>query len=35
MDKRRSEEIAANRLRLITPLLNTALDKEKRQQLKE
>jgi putative transposase len=35
MDKRRSEEIAANRLKLITPLLDTGLDKEKYQQLKE
>lgn len=35
MDKRRSEEIAANRLRLITPLLDSTLDKEKINQLKE
>ena len=35
MDKRRSEEIAANRLKLITPLLDSTLDKEKYRQLKE
>ncbi|WHH61614.1 DDE-type integrase/transposase/recombinase [Petroclostridium sp. X23] len=35
MDVKRSEEIAANRLKLITPLLDTALDKDKRQQMKE
>ncbi len=34
MDKRRSEEIAANRLKLITPLLDSTLDKEKINQLK-
>jgi putative transposase len=34
MDKRRSEEIAANRLKLITPLLDSTLDKEKFNQLK-
>lgn len=34
MDKRRSEEIAANRLKLITPLLDSTLDKEKLNQLK-
>ena len=35
MDKRRSEEIAANRLKLITPLLDKTMDKEKHQQTKE
>lgn len=35
MDKRREEEIAANRLKLITPLLDISIDKEKQQQLKE
>jgi len=34
MDKRRREEIAANRLKLITPLLDSTLDKEKLNQLK-
>ncbi len=34
MDKRRSEEIAANRLKLITPLLDNTLDKGRQQQLK-
>lgn len=35
MDKRRSEEIAANRLKLITPLLDKTIDKEKHQQIKD
>lgn len=35
MDNKRSEEIAANRLKLIAPLMDTALDKDKRQLLKE
>jgi hypothetical protein len=35
MDKRRSEEIAANRLKLITSLLDKTIDKEKHQQIKD
>jgi putative transposase len=35
MEKQRIEEIAANRLKLISPLLDTALDRDKRQMLKE
>ena len=35
MKKQRMEEIAANRLKLISPLLDTALDRDKKQMLKE
>ena len=35
MDKKRTEEIAANRLQMISPLLDPALDNAKRQMLKE
>jgi len=35
MDLKRSEEIAANRLKLISPLLDTALDRDKMLQLKQ
>ncbi len=35
MEKQRIEEIAANRLKLISPLLDTALDRGKKQMLKE
>ncbi len=35
MEKQRIEEIAANRLKLISPLLGTALDRVKKQVLKE
>ena len=35
MEKQRVEEIAANRLKLISPLLDTALDRDKKQMLKE
>jgi len=35
MERQRIEEIAANRLKLISPLLDTALDRDKRQMLKE
>ncbi len=35
MEKQRIEEIAANRLKLISPLLDTALDRDKKQMLKE
>lgn len=35
MEKQRSEEIAANRLQLISPLLDPLLDKSRKQQLKE
>ena len=35
MERTRAEEIAANRLKLISPLLDTALDRDKRQMLKE
>lgn len=35
MEKQRTEEIAANRLKLISPLLDPALDRDKRQMLKE
>lgn len=35
MEKQRTEEIAANRLKLISPLLDTALDRDKKQMLKE
>lgn len=35
MEKQRMEEIAANRLKLISPLLDTALDRDKKQMLKE
>jgi transposase InsO family protein len=35
VETRRSEEIAANRLKLVTPLLDQTLDHGKRQQLKE
>ena len=31
MEKQRVEEIAANRLKLISPLLDTALDRDKKQ----
>jgi putative transposase len=34
MDKRRVEEIAANRLKLITPLLDKTMDKEKHRQIR-
>lgn len=35
MEKQRIEEIAANRLKLISPLLDTALDRDKKQMIKE
>lgn len=35
MEKQRAEEIAANRLKLISPLLDTALDRDKKQMLRE
>ncbi|MGL5436146.1 MAG: helix-turn-helix domain-containing protein [Lachnospiraceae bacterium] len=35
MEKQRIEEIAANRLKLISPLLDTTLDRDKKQMLKE
>jgi hypothetical protein len=35
MDNKRSEEIAANRLKIIAPLIDSTLDKDKLQQLKE
>lgn len=35
MDKKRSEEIAANRLKIIAPLTDKTLDKDKKQLLKE
>ena len=35
MEKQRIEEIAANRLKLISPLLDTALDRDKKQMMKE
>lgn len=35
MEKQRTEEIAANRLKLISPLLDPMLDKDKKQMLKE
>ena len=35
MEKERIEEIAANRLKLISPLLDPALDRDKKQMLKE
>ncbi|HVI41356.1 MAG TPA: DDE-type integrase/transposase/recombinase [Anaerovoracaceae bacterium] len=35
MDNKRSEEIAANRLKIIAPLMDSALDKDKKQLLKE
>ena len=35
MNAKRSEEIAANRLKLISPLTDSALDKDKKQMLKE
>ena len=35
MDHKRAEEVAANRLQIITPLLDPALDKSKKQDLKE
>ena len=35
MDKKRTEEIAANRLQMISPLLDPTLDDAKRQVLKE
>ena len=35
MDRKRAEEVAANRLQIILPLMDTALDKAKRQELKE
>ena len=34
MDNKRSEEIAANRLKVIAPLMDTKLDKDKLQLLK-
>ena len=35
MEKQRIEEIAANRLQLISPLLDPSLDRDKKQMLKE
>ncbi len=35
MDQKRSEEIAANRLKIIASLTDKTLDKDKRQLLKE
>ena len=35
MDHKRAEEVAANRLQIISPLLDPVLDKAKRQDLKE
>ena len=35
MEKQRIEEIAANRLKLISPLTDPTLDKNKKQMLKE
>lgn len=35
MERERIEEIAANRLQIITPLLDPALDKAKHQTIKE
>ena len=35
MDNKRSEEIAANRLKIIAPLTDKTLDKDKKQLLKE
>lgn len=35
MENKRMEEIAANRLKVIAPLMDTAMDKDKRQLLKE
>ena len=35
MDHKRAEEVAANRLQIISPLMDPALDKAKKQELKE
>ena len=35
MDHKRAEEVAANRLQIISPLMDPALDKAKKQDLKE
>ena len=35
MDHKRAEEVAANRLQIILPLMDPALDKAKKQDLKE